>query len=112
MDHLVVLLLLLLLAIWLPLRHVLVVPVVVKVWVVRGRLVPLDDAVVVCPAWRTHVVVLGQHAQVRDESLADRISKFLRIEFRTFRLAFTGFLLLFVHPILCLEHFFEPLFAL
>ena len=105
-------LLLLLLAVGLPLGHVLVVPVIVIVGVVRGRLVPLDHTVVVCPPWRAHVVVLGQHAQVRNKSLTNRISEFLRTEFRTFRLDFIGFLLLFVHPLLCLEHFFEPLFAL
>ena len=89
-----------------------VVTIIAKVWVVRGRLVPLDDTVVVCPPGRAHVVVLRQHAQVRNESLAYRISKFLRTEFRTFRLVFIGSLLLFVHPLLCLEHFFEPLFSL
>ena len=65
-----VIFLLLLLAVRLPLGHVMVVTIIAKVWVVRGRLVPLDDTVVVCPPWRTHVVVLGQHAQVRNESLA------------------------------------------
>jgi hypothetical protein len=90
----------------------LVVPVIVKVGVVRRRLVSLDHTVVVSPSWRAHVVVLRQHAQVRDKSLADGISKFLSTDFRTFRLDFIGFLLLFVHSGLCLEHFFEPLFAL
>lgn len=31
------------------------------VWVVGRRLIALDDAVVICPAWRTHVVVLRKH---------------------------------------------------
>jgi len=65
-----VIFLLLLLAVRLPLGHVMVVTIIAKVWVVRGRLVPLDDTVVVCPPGRAHVVVLRQHAQVRNESLA------------------------------------------
>ena len=71
----------------------------------------MDHAVVISPPWRTHVVVLGQHAQVRNKSLAYGIPKFFGTKFSTFRLAFTRFLLLFVHPGLCLEHFFEPLFS-
>ena len=75
-NHLLVLLLLLLVLTrtWRAVGHmllilpliVLIVPVIIVVGVVGWWLVPLNDTVIICPSWRTHVVVLGQHAQVGD----------------------------------------------
>ena len=53
------------------LLHIGIISVIIIVWIIWWGLIALNYTVVVCPPGWTHIVVLGKHAQVRDQSLTN-----------------------------------------